>query len=127
MCSLLRNRLNVFVPPLPEVGCPKKIKDSESLGKSNGKKCSNIGKFLIKKVVQSPHKEKVCFLANFARIRRSYNKDQEVIQQGSGGYATRIGRLLALVERCFVSRMQDFLSRCVEALTQLSIQKDTRK
>ena len=27
------------------------------------------------------------------RIRRLYNKDQEVVQQGSGGYTTRIGRL----------------------------------
>ena len=56
-----------------------------------------------------------------------YNKDQEVIQQGSGGYQTRIRRvydkdqevitrifllsllLSASVERCFVSCMRDFL------------------
>ena len=31
-------------------------------------------------------------LANFARIRRLYNKDQEVIQQRLGGYTTRIRR-----------------------------------
>ena len=31
---------------------------------------------------------------DFERIRRLYNKDQEVIQQGSGGYTTRIRRLL---------------------------------
>ena len=60
------------------------------------------------------------------RIRRLYFKDQEVIQQGSGGYTTRIRRLYnkdkevisriflvsvllsTLVERYFVSRMQDF-------------------
>ena len=55
------------------------------------------------------------------RIRRLYNKDQEVIQHGSGGYTKRIRRLLggfflvsvllsASVERCFVSRMQDFFA-----------------
>ena len=52
-------------------------------------------------------------------IRRLYNKDPDIIQQGSGGYSTRISRLLsgfflllvllsASVERCFVYRMQDF-------------------
>ena len=35
----------------------------------------------------------IFFWANFARIRRLYNKDQEVIQQESGGYTTRIRRL----------------------------------
>ena len=34
--------------------------------------------------------KKACFRANFVRIRRLYNKDQGVIQQGSGGYTTRI-------------------------------------
>ena len=37
--------------------------------------------------------KKVFFWANFASIMRFYNKDQEVIQQGSGGYTTRIRRL----------------------------------
>ena len=37
--------------------------------------------------------KKVCFWANFARIRSLYNKDEEVIQQRSGGYTTRIRRL----------------------------------
>ena len=37
--SLLRYRLTVFLPPLAEVRCPR---DSESLGKSNGKKQSQI-------------------------------------------------------------------------------------
>ena len=36
-----------------------------------------------------------CFWVNFLRIRRLYNKDQEVIQQGPGGYTTRIRSLLA--------------------------------
>ena len=37
--------------------------------------------------------KEVCFLANFARIRRLYNKDEEVVQQGWGGYTTKIRRL----------------------------------
>ena len=37
--------------------------------------------------------KKVSFWANFARIWRLYKKDQEVKQQGSGGYTTRIRRL----------------------------------
>ena len=40
--SLLRYRLNVFFPPLPEVGCPIFFRDSESLGKRKGKKWSDI-------------------------------------------------------------------------------------
>ena len=62
--------------------------------------------------------QKSFFWANFAMIRRLYNKDREVKQQGSGGYTTRVRRLLAgffgiratfrSVERCFVSRMRDF-------------------
>ena len=42
VCSLLRYRLTVFLPPLPEVGCPIFFRDSECLGKSNGKKWSQI-------------------------------------------------------------------------------------
>ena len=41
VCSLLRYRLTFFLPPLPEVGCQIFFRDSESFGKSNGKKWSN--------------------------------------------------------------------------------------
>ena len=72
-------------------------------------------------------RKKVSFWANFARIRRLYNKYHEVILQVSGGYTTRIRRLYnkdrevisrillvsvllsPSVKRCFVSRMRDFL------------------
>ena len=37
VCSLLMSCLNVFLPPLPELGV-QYFSDSESLGKSNGKK-----------------------------------------------------------------------------------------
>ena len=39
-CSLLRYRLNLFLPPLCKVVCPNFFRDLESLGKSNGKKWS---------------------------------------------------------------------------------------
>ena len=84
--------------------------------------------------------KKVCFWANFARIRRLYNKDQEVIQQGSGGYTTRIRRLYnkdqeviskiflvsvllsASVERCFDSRVRDFYLEYLELAWEGSAQ-----
>jgi hypothetical protein len=40
--SLLRYSLTVFFPPLPKVGRQFFFRDLESLGKSNGKKWSNI-------------------------------------------------------------------------------------
>ena len=33
VCSLLRYRLNVFLPPLPEVGCPKFLEIRNPWGK----------------------------------------------------------------------------------------------
>ena len=33
VCSLLRYRLNVFLPPLPEVGCPKLLEIRNPWGK----------------------------------------------------------------------------------------------
>ena len=62
------------------------FRDSESLGKSNGKKLYQIRTLLLIKGVKSPRKKKSLFLGEFC-------KDQEVIQQGSGGYTTRIRRL----------------------------------
>ena len=61
--------------------------DSESLGKSNEKKWSHIWKLLLIKGCKIAMQKIV-----YARL---YNKDKEVIQQGSGGYTTRIRRLLA--------------------------------
>ena len=42
VCSLLRYRLNVFLPQLPEVGCPIFLELRNPWGKSNGKKWSQI-------------------------------------------------------------------------------------
>ena len=63
---------------------------SESLGKSNGKKWSQIGKLLLIKGVKSPRKKKFVFFCEFCLTRGI------------------LVLLSALVERCFVSRMQDF-------------------
>ena len=57
ICSL---RLKVFLPPLPEVQCPILFWFSESLGKSNGKKWSQIVKLLLIKGLHLPRK-KSCF------------------------------------------------------------------
>ena len=62
VCSLLRYRLNVFLPTLPEVGCPKILEIRNHRG-SNGKKWSQIWKFLIIRCVKSTRK-KVCFGQN---------------------------------------------------------------
>ena len=44
VCLLLRYCLNVFLPPLPQVRCPKSksFRDSESFGKISGKKLCQI-------------------------------------------------------------------------------------
>ena len=36
VCSLLRNRLNIFLPPLPEIKCPHFFEIQNPFGKSNG-------------------------------------------------------------------------------------------
>ena len=41
-------RLTVFLPPLPEVQCPKCLDFQKSLGKNNGRKWSQIWKLLLK-------------------------------------------------------------------------------
>ena len=42
VCSLLRYRLNVFLPPTSQSWMSHIFRDSESLGKSNGKKWSKL-------------------------------------------------------------------------------------
>ena len=64
VCSLLRHRFNVFLPPLPKVVCPKNLDIKNPWGKSNGKKWSQIGKLLLIKGVKLPRK-KCLFLGEF--------------------------------------------------------------
>ena len=47
VCSLLRYRLTVFLPPLPKVGCTIFLEIQNHWGKSNGKKWSNMWTFLF--------------------------------------------------------------------------------
>ena len=67
------------------------FRDSESLGKSNGKKWSNIWLFLFGSSLKSPRKKKF-FFADFALVHPPM---ASVL-------------LSASVERCFVSLMRDF-------------------
>ena len=63
-----RYRLNVFLPPLPKVPVVQnleKFRYSESLGKSNGKKWSQILPFLFGSCLKLPRKKK-CYFADFA-------------------------------------------------------------
>ena len=69
------------------------FRDSESLGKSNGKKWSNIWTFLLGSGLKSPRAKKFFFVADFVLVHPSM---ASVL-------------LSASIERCFVSRMQDFL------------------
>ena len=87
----------IFAPTF-QIWMSKTLRDSESLRKSNGKKWSNIWKLLLIKGVKSPGK---------------FCKDQEGIQQGSGGFTTSILGLLAgfFWYRCYYPRwLRDALS-----------------
>ena len=106
---------NIFLPPLPKVGCQKfppfltpfkhlfcphfpksnfqTFRFSEFLGKTNRKKWSQIWILLLIKGVKSPRKKSLIF-DKFCLTSRIF----------------LVSVLLsALVERCFVSCMQDFL------------------
>ena len=61
VCSLLRYRLSVLLPPLPEVGCPIFLEIRNPWGKSNGKKWSHIWTFLLESCLKLLHKKKVFF------------------------------------------------------------------
>ena len=58
VCSLLRYRLNVFLPPLPEIQRSNFFRFSESLGKSNRKKLSKIFKLSLVKGVKLTQQKK---------------------------------------------------------------------
>ena len=77
VCSLFEVPFKHIFAPTSQTLMSKILRDSESLGKSNWKKRSQIWKLI--KGVNLLRKEKFVFLVNFARIRRLYNRDQEVI------------------------------------------------
>ena len=65
VCSLLRYRLNVFCPP-SRSRMSNIFRDSESLGKSSGKKWSQIGTFLFGSDLKLRRNFIIFFFADFA-------------------------------------------------------------
>ena len=65
MLSLLRYRLTVFLPPLPEVGCPIFLEIRNPWGKVVERSGLTFEHFCLE-VVQNRRAKKVCFFADFA-------------------------------------------------------------
>ena len=87
------------------------FRDSESLGKSNGKKWSNIWTFVFGSGLKSPHKKKFFFADSALQ-----NMVETTLHDGLLGFWVFLvhppmASVLwsASVKRCFVSRMRDFL------------------
>ena len=83
---------------------------SESLGKSNERKWSNIWTFLFGSDLKLPHKKKKFFFADFAL----QNMVETTLPDGLSGFWVFLDHppitsvlLSTSVERCFVSRMRD--------------------
>ena len=60
--------IEAYFSPTSRSRMTKNFRDSESLGKSNGKKWSQIYQLLLIKGVKSPRKKKFVFRANFALL-----------------------------------------------------------
>ena len=71
VCSLAEVPFKRFFAPTSQSQMSKTFRHSESFGKSNGKKCSQIWKLLLMKGVKS-HRKKVCFWANFVLLSRIF-------------------------------------------------------
>ena len=82
---------NGLFAPTSQSGMSNIFRDSESMGKSNGKKWSNIWTFLFRSGLKSPRKKSFFCVADFALVHPPM---ASVL-------------LSALVERCFVSRMRE--------------------
>ena len=65
VCSLLRYRLNVFLPPLPEVGCPIFVEIRNSWGKVMETSGLRLEHFCLE-VVSNRQTKNIFFLADFA-------------------------------------------------------------
>ena len=65
VCSLLRYRLTVFLPPLPEVGCPIFLEIRSPWGKVMEISGLTFEHFSLE-VVLNRHAKKVNFFADFA-------------------------------------------------------------
>ena len=65
VCSLLRYRLNVFLPPLPEVGCPKFLEIRNPWGKVMERSGLRFEHFCLE-VVKNRRAKVFFFFADFA-------------------------------------------------------------
>ena len=65
VCSLLKYHLNVFLPPLPEVGCPIFLEIRNPGGKVMEKSGLRLEHFSLE-VVLNRGAKKISFLADFA-------------------------------------------------------------
>ena len=64
VCSLLRYHLNIFLPPLPEIGCPKFLKIQNPWGKVMERSGLRFKSFTNKGCKIAAQKN--CFWANFS-------------------------------------------------------------
>ena len=92
VCSLLRYRLTVFFPPLPEIGCPIFLEIRNPWGKIMERSGLRYEHFCLKIVENRRAKKSFFFIADFALVHPPMV----------------LVLLSASVERCFVSRMRDF-------------------
>ena len=131
VCSLLEVPFNGLFAPTSRSRMSNIFRDSESLGKSNGKKWSHIQTFLFGSGLKSPRKKKF-FFADFALQNMVETTLPDGLETSGQSFCvfedffrfskffgfwvflvhpTVVSVLLsASVERCFVSRMRDFLS-----------------
>ena len=66
VCSLLRYRLTVFLPPLPEVGCPIFLEIRNPWGKVMERSGLTFEHFCLDVVSNRRAKKSLFFLADFA-------------------------------------------------------------
>ena len=76
VCSLLKYRLNVFLAPSSWIQISKHLRDSESLGKSKGRKWFQIWTFFLKNSQKLPRKKKkkVFVFDKFCLASRIFNR-----------------------------------------------------
>ena len=111
VCSLLRYRLTVFLPPIPEVGCPIFLEIRNPFGKVMERSGLTFEHFCLEVVLNC--RAKKFFFADFAL----QNMVETTLTDGLLGFWVFLVHppmasvlLSPSVERCFVSRMRDFSS-----------------
>ena len=90
VCSLLRYRLTVFLPPTSRSRMSYIFKDSESLGKNNGKKWSQIWTFFFENCLKLPRKKS--FFLHFFRSSSVFGLFQRSFAPTSRSWISNILR-----------------------------------